>query len=138
RDHRAHRKAREAMARPAWLHVGGHTRRTRAGICRTSGAACALSRHARYTWTHLEAGNHQYGFGTLAHELGHALGLPHPDGWYTHQGDPRRTYGPGSDAWSASVMGTGFTNWPDVGLLPQDQQLLSKSPYITPQPYMGW
>lgn len=54
--------------------------------------------------------------GTLAHELGHIFGLPHPD-FYGYQG---------SRQWNQTVMGAHW-NYPDVGLLPEDKFILLSS-----------
>ncbi len=58
--------------------------------------------------------------GGLAHELGHALGLPHPA---PCDSDP-------SHANCRSLMYSGFRDWPDTYLLDSEKQLLLASPFI--------
>jgi hypothetical protein len=63
----------------------------------------------------------QYGFGigALGHELGHALNIPHPDGYPgTTQAD-----------WEETLIGYHW-NYPDTGLLDQDKERLDQSPFM--------
>ena len=66
--------------------------------------------------------------GGLGHELGHALGLPHP---------------PGCDPWdpatcdeleALSLMHDGYTPYPDTYLLPDDKEILLRSRFIGREP----
>lgn len=58
--------------------------------------------------------------GGLAHELGHALGLPHPDPCDSDAGHPD----------CRSLMYSGFRDWPDTYLLEFEKQQLLASPFI--------
>ncbi len=60
--------------------------------------------------------------GGLGHELGHALGLPHPPGC-EHIA---------SAAACRSLMAHGFRQYPDTFLLPEDVARLDASPFFTP------
>ncbi|MGE5645378.1 MAG: hypothetical protein ACM336_06250 [Acidobacteriota bacterium] len=57
--------------------------------------------------------------GGLGHELGHALGLPHPDG----------CDGGSSDS---ALMCLGYITYPNTFLLPQDIDSLKLTPFFTP------
>ena len=66
--------------------------------------------------------------GGLGHEMGHALGLPHP---------------PGCDPWDSatcddlealSLMHDGYTPYPDTYLLPDDKEILIRLPFIGGEP----
>ena len=62
--------------------------------------------------------------GGLGHELGHALGLPHPPGcdpW-----DPATC----NDLEALSLMHDGYAPYPDTYLLPDDKEILIRSPFI--------
>ena len=62
--------------------------------------------------------------GGLGHELGHALGLPHPPGcdpW-----DPATC----DDLEALSLMHDGYAPYPDTYLLPDDKEILIRSPFI--------
>ncbi len=62
--------------------------------------------------------------GGLGHELGHALGLPHPPGcdpW-----DPKTC----DDVETRSLMHDGYESYPDTYLLPDDKEILIRSPFI--------
>lgn len=58
--------------------------------------------------------------GGLAHELGHALGLPHPVPCDSEPGHPN----------CRSLMYSGFRDWPDTYLLESEKQQLRTSPFI--------
>ncbi|MBI2143749.1 hypothetical protein HYU17_01190 [Candidatus Woesearchaeota archaeon] len=60
-----------------------------------------------------------FGIGALGHELGHALTLPHPDGY------------PGTTLqdWEKTLMGYHW-NYPDTGLLEQDISIILQSKYF--------
>ena len=69
--------------------------------------------------------------GGLGHELGHTLGLPHPEG---------------CDPWDAalcndvearSLMHDGYSSYPDTHLLPEDKEILIRSPFIGRQSAPG-
>jgi hypothetical protein len=62
--------------------------------------------------------------GGLGHELGHALGLPHP--LACEDGDPS-TACP-----SDNLMWLGYITYPDTFLLENDKTLLEASPFISP------
>ena len=62
--------------------------------------------------------------GGLGHELGHALGLPHPPG--CDEGLPTCDY----DA----LMHDGYTTYPNTYLRPDDKQVLWRSPFIEKNP----
>ena len=62
--------------------------------------------------------------GGIGHELGHALGLPHPPG--CDDGLPTCDY----DA----LMHLGYTTYPDTYLRPDDKQVLWRSPFIEKNP----
>ena len=62
--------------------------------------------------------------GGLGHELGHALGLPHPPGcdpW-----DPMTC----DDMEALSLMHDGYAPYPDTYLLPDDKEILIRSPFV--------
>jgi len=60
--------------------------------------------------------------GGLGHELGHAFGLPHPDGCET--GSPACP--------SSALMWLGFREYPSTFLLEEDKALLRESPLFEP------
>ena len=69
--------------------------------------------------------------GGLGHELGHALGLPHPPGcdpW-----DPTTC----DDLEALSLMHDGYASYPDTYLLPDDKEILIRSPFIGREPVPG-
>ncbi len=75
--------------------------------------------HCQNTW--LPSGKiYGYGVGALAHELGHAFGLPHPDAY---------GYSGGSIQWSQTVLGEHW-NYPDTGLLNEDRTKLVVSKFF--------
>lgn len=59
--------------------------------------------------------------GGLAHELGHALGLPHPE---PCDADP-------THANCDALMYRGFRSWPDTWLLPDEVEQLRRSPFFS-------
>ena len=62
--------------------------------------------------------------GGIGHELGHALGLPHPPG--CDDGLPTCD--------RAALMDLGYTTYPDTYLRPDDKQVLWRSPFIEKNP----
>lgn len=60
--------------------------------------------------------------GGLGHELGHALGLPHPSA--CEAGDPTCP--------SNTLMWLGYITYPDTFLLESDKTILENSPFISP------
>lgn len=60
-----------------------------------------------------------FGIGALGHELGHALNLPHPDGY------PGTT----EQDWGKTLMGHHW-NYPNTGLLEQDKERALQSPFF--------
>ncbi len=60
--------------------------------------------------------------GGLGHELGHALGLPHPAAC--------EDYDPATPCPADALMWTGYAIYPETHLLPEDQTALSASPFI--------
>ncbi|MBI3036353.1 hypothetical protein HYY73_01155 [Candidatus Woesearchaeota archaeon] len=60
-----------------------------------------------------------FGIGALGHELGHALNLPHPDGYS----------GTTAADWEKTLIGYHW-NYPNTGLLEQDKARLAQSPFI--------
>ena len=66
------------------------------------------------------------GMGTIAHELGHALGLPHPcDGWYA------QNWGFTPAACSGLIMQSHW-NYPSAGFSSFEQSILSLNPTLAP------
>ncbi len=70
--------------------------------------------------------------GGLGHELGHALRLPHPPGCY--QWDPVTTC---DDMEAFSLMHIGYVSYPNTYLLPDDKEVLIRSPFIGREPVHG-
>ncbi|MEM5797529.1 MAG: hypothetical protein QXD72_01120 [Candidatus Aenigmatarchaeota archaeon] len=62
-----------------------------------------------------------FGVGALAHELGHAFGLPHPDSY---------GYSSGSIQWAQTLLGEHW-NYPNTGLLDEDRNILATSKFFT-------
>ena len=60
-----------------------------------------------------------FGIGALGHELGHAFGMPHPDGYS----------GTTPQDWEETIMGNHW-NYPNTGLLQQDKDILAQSAFF--------
>lgn len=65
--------------------------------------------------------------GGLGHELGHALGLPHPPECDSHQA-------PDNSIPCQSLMYLGYLIYPDTYLLADNKDRLNQSPFIVPLP----
>ena len=60
-----------------------------------------------------------FGIGALGHELGHAFGMPHPDGYS----------GTTPQDWEETIIGNHW-NYPNTGLLQQDKDILAQSAFF--------
>ncbi len=69
--------------------------------------------------------------GGLGHELGHALGLPHPPGCGSDPSSP--AYGCDGGAFAAnSLMYVGYAYYPNTYFLPEDKQTLLNTVFFSP------